>query len=101
MFEKNLMEHQGNLTKQAKIVNTLLDEFNNLKVSLTTKIEGLKSDKKKLEDKKIKLQEEYNQICNSMGDLDHRIDLQEKDLIISLSNIKKKAEQSKLNVFPL
>jgi len=101
VFEKNLKEQQGNLTKQTKMVNSLLDEYNTLKVSLTSRIEGLKSERKKYENQKLKLQEDYSQICVALKELEERIQNQEKDLVNQLSLIKKKAEQTKITYPPI
>jgi len=47
-FEKSLLEQQGNLTKQTKIVNSLIDEYQTLKGGQTSRIDTLKNRKKEI-----------------------------------------------------
>jgi len=95
-FEKSLLEQQGNLTKQTKIVNSLIDEYQTLKGGQTSRIDTLKTERKKYEDKRNKLQDDYNEICQRLKDLEETIENTEKDLVNKLSIIKKKSDQTKL-----
>jgi len=95
-FENSLLEQQGLLTKQTKFVNSLMDEYQTLKGSQTSRIEILKTERKKLEDKRNKLQDDYNEICQRLRDLGETIENTEKDLVNKLSTIRKKSDQTKL-----
>jgi len=46
--------------------------------------------------KRNKLQDDYNEICQRLKDLEETIENTEKDLVNKLSIIKKKSDQTKL-----